>query len=335
MKILITGATGFVGSVLLPELARIESATLRVLCLPSEKVPAWLGSMGAEIVRGDVSDKAAVMAAVAGCDKVIHVAGLISYWKLDRDRLFAVNGDGPANVAEACVAHGVKRLVHVSSVGAIGFDGRGGLADEATPFNWPRSFYYMASKKAGEDAIRRAVAEQGLDAVIVNPASIMGPGDPVATSPHNQLYGNMYKSPFFFGTFTGGLAIVDVRDLCSLIVAALEKGRRGEGYLAVGANLRYAEVLKLIGKHAGKKVVAFPVPAPVLVAAGWIMELFSHLTKKRPLLTTAYGRLSGWPGYYSNRKSREELGVEYRGADETVRDGCRYYEATFLGKGAS
>jgi dihydroflavonol-4-reductase len=126
--------------------------------------------------EGDVADPSSVMAAVAGHSHVVHMAGLISYWKGDAEKLKAVNEDGARAVVEASLAAGIERLVHISSVGAIGFREDGTPAGESTPFNWPPDILYMASKRRGQDIVERAVRERGLRAVILNPASIMGPG---------------------------------------------------------------------------------------------------------------------------------------------------------------
>jgi dihydroflavonol-4-reductase len=340
MTIALTGATGFTGRVLVPLLGETyPEAAMRFLVLPGDPLregfEALLRERGVRgtLVEGSVTSAADVDRLVNGSTHVVHLAGLISYWRRDRARLQAVNVDGVRNVVQACVRADVKRLVHVSSVGAIGFHPDGTPADEATPFNWPGSFLYMTTKKAGQDIVEEAARAGRLDAVIVNPASIMGPGDPVLATPHNQLYASVYRGTMA-GCFAGGLAVVDVRDLAGIIAAALEKGVAGERYLAVGANLPYTEVIRAMGRYARRKVWPFVVPAPVLTAAGFLLECVSGLTGKRPLLTAAYGRLSGWATYYSNAKSIAAFGHAYRPFEKTVEDSCRWFEAAFLRQAA-
>lgn len=330
MKILVTGASGFVGRRLVSRLLDTRPQDkVAAFLLPTEPVPEpFVGKV--EILRGDLRDAEAVRAAVKGSELVFHIAGFISYWVLDAGIMEEVNVGGVKAVVDACLEFKVKRLVHVSSVGAIGFHKDGSEADEETPFNWPESFGYMTTKRDGQAVVRKAVEERGLDAVIVNPASVMGPGDPGPKTAHNRLYESMYSKSFFFGTFGGGLAVVDVRDLVETILAAMDKGRKGEAYLSVGANVPYSRVLELMARNAKKKFIPFVAPPFILVAAGYAAEFFSRLTRKRPLITAAYGKLSGWVAYYSSEKSRRELGISYRGLEETIADGCRYYEATFL-----
>ena len=327
MNILVTGASGFVGRRLLQRLLETRAADrICALLLPTDSLPYSLASK-IEIRHGDLRESESVRAAIQGQDLVFHVAGFISYWILDAGLMEAVNVGGVRTVVDACLEFGVRRLVHVSSVGAIGFNPDGRPADEGTPFNWPESFGYMTSKRDGQKVVMDAVKYRGLDAVVVNPASVMGPGDPTPTSAHNRLYASMYRGRSFFGTFGGGLAVVDVRDLVETILAAAERGRAGEAYLSVGANLPYTAVLALMARHSGRRFIPFVVPPLALTAAGWLAELLSRLTRRRPLVTAAYGRLSGWTAYYSSEKSRLELGIAYRAFEGTIADGCRYYEA--------
>jgi dihydroflavonol-4-reductase len=339
MTIALTGATGFAGRALVPLLAaRHPGASLRFLVLPGDPLrggfEALLRERGVSgsFVEGTVTSAADVDALVRGATHVVHLAGLISYWRRDRERLEAVNVEGVRNMVEACVRAGARRLVHVSSVGAIGFHADGTPADETTPFNWPDSFLYMTTKKAGQDIVEEAARAGRLDAVIVNPASIMGPGDPVLATPHNQLYASVYRGTMA-GCFAGGLAVVDVRDLAAIIAGAMEKGVTGERYLAVGANLPYTEVIRAMGRHAGRRVWPFIVPAPVLTAAGFLLECVSAVTGRRPLLTASYGKLSGWATYYSNEKSRAAFGHQFIPFEKTVEDSCRWFEQAFLAGG--
>jgi dihydroflavonol-4-reductase len=264
-----------------------------------------------------------VRAALEGHSHVVHLAGFISYWKGDEARLRHVNEDGARAVVEASLAAGIERLVHISSVGAIGFHEDGRPADETTPFNWPEDILYMVSKRRGQDIVERAVRERGLRAVILNPASIMGPGDRDPATPHNAIYRRI-SGRTQIGSFAGGLAVVDVRDLVGIILKALEgRGRDGECYLVVGANLSYRDVVRRIARACGRRAYPVPVPAPLLAAAGRLLE---RRSRRAPLLTAAYGRLSGWTAHYDNAKSRRELDHTYMDIDRTIADGWAYYQ---------
>jgi dihydroflavonol-4-reductase len=330
MNILITGAGGFVGRTLVRWLLENNPDDhLFALLLPTEEQPPEWETRVISI-RGDIRDREAVHAALAGKDLVIHLAAYISYWIVDLQLMQSVNTEAVAILVDECITAKIKRLVHISSVGAIGFRKDGTQTPETEPFNWPEDFGYMTTKRDGQKIVLQAVRERGLDAVIVNPASIMGPGDPSPHSAHNRLYSDMYRRPFFFGTFAGGLAVVDVRDLAAVIVAAAEKGKSGSCYLAVGANVPYKRVLEIMTESAHKPFIPFTVPPFLLTNVGRILEGFSRITKRRPLLTTAYGKLSGWTAYYSNAKSIKDLGVDYRPLETTIGDACDWYEKNML-----
>lgn len=331
MKILVTGATGFVGNVLLRQLQKFfPDCGLSAFVLPDDPFKRSLSRYeGIRIIEGDIVHGEAVLKAVQGHTHVVHLAGLISYWKRDREKLKKVNIEGTENIVNACFEHRVRKLVHISSVGACGFYKDGKPATAETAFNWPENFDYMVSKHEGQRIVENACKENGLEATILLPASIMGPGDPNPKTPHNQLYARIYKKRLF-GCFSGGLAVVDVRDLVEIITKALHIIDRGEKYLIVGANVEYSEVVSCIGKIAGRRVYPFPIPSFLLYLAGGSSELFSFLTKKRPLLTRSYGRLSGWRVFYSNEKSRKVFEHEYRPFEKTIEDSCRYFEKKFL-----
>jgi len=329
LKILVTGATGFVGSVLLPDLIQKYGAdSVAAFVLPADRIPECWAHHRIRIFYGDIADAGAVERAVEGRSHIVHLAGFISYRQKDAKRLMRINRDGVQCVVEACLRRGIQRLVHISSVGAIGFHRDGRPADEETPFNWPVNIYYMTSKHEGQKIVEEAFRRDGLPAVILNPGSIMGPGDHNFATPHNRLYRTIGRKRLF-GSFSGGLAVVDVRDLTALILKALEGGRSGEKYLAVGANLRYPEVIGLISRSCGRKAYPWPLPAPLVSAAGGLCEFASLFTKKRPLLTSAYGRLSGWPAYYSNEKSRREFSHSYIPVEKTIEDGWAYFTKAF------
>lgn len=330
-KILVTGATGFVGNVLLEELpGSSPQSRISVFVLPGDPFRKSLSRhRGLRIIEGNITHRQDVMDAVSGHTHVIHLAGLISYAKSDRRRLMEVNAAGVKNIVDACLNHHVRKLVHISTVGACGFLRDGTLTDEEEPFNWPPNFHYMVSKHEGQSIVEEAIQARGLKAVILNPASVMGPGDPNPQTPHNQLYSRIYGKKLF-ACFSGGLSVVDVRDLVQLIIKALNSDMDGRKYFVVGANAEYSRIVRLIGRQAKKRVHPFPVPSFFLVLAGGMLERIGQITKRKPVLTSAYGRLSGWKVYHSSEKSRKDFNHQYIPLEKTIEDGCRYFEEKFL-----
>jgi dihydroflavonol-4-reductase len=329
LRVLITGATGFLGRALLRSLSNLDKVTsVAVFALPGDAVPdEWLRS-GVVVHRGDIASRDDVRRAVQGQQVVLHAAGLVSYAQRDRGALMRVNRDGAANVAEACVEFGVRRLVHVSSVGAIGAAFDGTLGDEDASFNWPADFGYMSSKSSGQAEVLRRVTEQGLSAVVINPASIMGPGDDDPASAQNRLYGMVCSSPVL-PSFSGGLGVVDVRDVADMTVAAIANGVSGRCYLAVGANLSYRSVLLAIADALGLRRSVVGLPRWLLSVAGRAAEAASGLSGKPAPLTRSYAELSPWHCYYDNSRSCEDLRHSYRCFRQTVSEGSRYYSDRF------
>jgi len=325
VTILVTGAGGFVGSALVPLLVECYGrAEVRLFALPDESLPSEEPWSGLDVFRGDIRAPETLAGAVAGCELVVNLAGLVSHRRRDRERVFAVNSQGAVNVAQACIAGGVRRLVHLSSTGAIGFRRDGTPADESTPFNWPGTFCYMAAKRAGQDAVMRLAAEHGLELTVLNPAAIMGPGDRVSTSAHNRLYA-LVLANHVLPTFTGGLAVVDVRDVAEMVVRALKSEPLSGPCLLVGANLSYGDVLTAIAAEFGKRVRLVPVPPALATIFGLLLET---LPTTHPM-STAHGLMSGWRCTYDAGLSARVFGHTYRSFEQTVADGCHYFLGIF------
>ncbi|HOV46978.1 MAG TPA: NAD-dependent epimerase/dehydratase family protein [Exilispira sp.] len=328
MKIFITGATGFLGQTILSHLDEkglMKKNQITALVLPNDRYEKdILKYAEIHILHGNVSDRDFLIEALKDQDIVIHTAGLISYWKKDYDKLVKVNIEGTKNIVEACLTNKIRRLVHISSVGTVGFYKDGTYADEQTKFNWPENFYYMTTKRDGEKYVMDAINNKGLNAIILNPASIMGPMDPNPDTPHNQVYKMVLTGTAFF-SFSGGLAIVDVRDLADIAIKAAFTEDRGK-YLIIGHNISYVTVLKTCGKYLNKKVLAIPVPPVFLFLGGHLLEFISNFTNKRPLITASYGRLSGFKAYYSNKKSIDTFSHKYIDFEKTIEDACNYYK---------
>jgi nucleoside-diphosphate-sugar epimerase len=331
MKILVTGATGFVGNVLLKRLPEIfPDAQVSAFVFPEDPLKPSLSRIeGLRVFEGDITIRKDVLNAVKGHTHVIHLAGLISYCRWDKKVLMDVNATGVKNVVDACRENSILKLILISSVGACGFYKDGKLANEETLFNWPQYFHYMVSKHEGQKTAEQACQMGGVPTVILLPASIMGPGDPNPATPHNQLYERIYKKGLF-GCFSGGVAVVDVRDLVEIILKALESHIQCDKYLVVGANVKYSDVVKAIAEHAKKKAYLFPMPAFLLSIVGGFLEFVGTITRRKPLLTYSYGRLSGWTVFYANEKSRLEFEHEYRPFEETIADSCQFFEENFL-----
>jgi dihydroflavonol-4-reductase len=305
VKVLVTGATGFLGGHLLPLLLE-RGDEVRVL-VRKEADQKRLSANGIEVVRGDICDDDAMRRAAAGRELVFHAAGLVAHEKRDVPRLQRSNIDGVRTVLGA-VESGA-RLVHVASLSTIGpARSPDRPAHEEQPYPEEAAVLpYVASKRAGERLVMDAVA-RGLDAVVANPGFLLGPGDVhrVSTWPvHRYLQGTLRIHT------SGGLSVADARDVAAGLVALADRGKTGERYIltASDGNLAWPAFFRRIGELTGirRRMIGLP---PTLARAG------SHVL--RWPVKPGEIRLATFWWFASPGKAERELDYGSRPADETI-----------------
>ena len=308
-KTLVTGATGFIGSHLARALAR-RGDELRLL-VRRDADEALLGGVPFERITGDVTDRRAVRRAVEGTERVFHVAGMTSMRAADADRVFEVNQGGSRVVAEESLAAGVERLVHTSSVAAIGPASPGGRADERQPFTAGQlGIAYVNSKHEAEGEVL-AVGARGLDAVIVNPTFVLGPEDRGGGSMGLISRFLQRRIPAYVD---GGLNIVDVRDIADGHLLADAKGKSGERYILGGRNFTLQRLFADLSRICGVPAPPLKVPAGVAVGGAMISERLGL-----PLgLAVDETRSAGLWWTYSSAKAKRDLGFSPRPHEETL-----------------
>lgn len=320
MKILVTGATGFVGSHVARKLLR-EGHVVRILRRQNSPLKLMEG-LTVETAIGDVTDRRSVFEATQGCEAIFHVAGHVSFWRGNNEIQRRVNVEGTRNVVEACLAQKVRRLVHTSSIAAIGFAPDGKLATEEIAYNWwPYRVNYCNTKYLAEEEVQAGI-KRGLDAVIVNPAMIFGPGDLNLNAGAMVFQVARGKVPYYP---RGGGCVCDVEDVAEGHLQVLHKGRSGERYILGGENYSWRDLSTLIAEVVGAPPPKVPLPTPLykLIATG--SGLLSLVTKREPTLTPELARLSTIPCYYSSEKAIRELGYTTRPFRETVRETYEWY----------
>jgi dihydroflavonol-4-reductase len=244
---------------------------------------------------------------------VFHVAGMTSMRARDAERVFEVNAGGTRIVAEEALAAGIERFVHTSSVAAIGPAPRGGRADESQQFTAGRlGIAYVNSKHEAETEVLRAAA-QGLDAVIVNPTYVLGPGGRGSGSMGLVRRFLERRIPVYVD---GGLNVVDVRDVADGHLLAEAKGKTGERYIVGGRNFSLQRLFSDLARISG-------VPAPAVrlnpeVAAGGAM-LAERLGLPLSLAVDETRSAAQW-WTYSSAKAKRELGFTARPHEETLED---------------
>ncbi|MSP24428.1 MAG: NAD-dependent epimerase/dehydratase family protein [Myxococcales bacterium] len=319
MTVLVTGASGHIGNNLVRALmARGE----RPRVLVHDEIRALAG-LDVERVQGDVLDPASLDVACAGIDVVYHLAALISLDARDDERVLLLNEHGPKNVAAACLRAKVRRLVHFSSIHALSSEPRGEMVTEERGLT--QSSYctaYDRSKALGEAQIAAAV-KRGLDAVIVNPTGVVGPGDFMPSAMGEMLL--QLSRGELPGLVAGSFDWVDVRDVVSSAIAAAERGQSGERYILGGAHATIPEVARLAGEIGG-----FPIPK--MISPIWLAKLaapfatgWARLRNRRPLFTKASLNAVSEHRSVSHEKATRVLGHHPRPLRESLTDALQEF----------
>lgn len=303
MNVLVTGGTGFVGSQLTAALVR-RGDRVRVLHRASSDLIALNEIPDIEHVIGDILDGEAVGRAVQGCDLVFHVAALSSYWRAQRDAIYRVNVEGTRQVLEACLAARVPRVVFTSSVAAIGMRPDGRPADETTDFDRVSARLAYADSKHRAEAVVGRLVKLGLDAVIVNPAAVFGPGD------HHLISGSMiveFARRGLPAVPPGGLCVVDVDAVVQGHLAAAERGRTGERYILGGENLSFRQIAATICAVVGRPPSRWTIPGWVIPPAAFALDLFNRIKPGPPTVSGDQARLSTHQVFFDSGKAVREL----------------------------
>ena len=321
---LVTGATGFVGSAVARALVA-HGHDVRVLTRPRSD-RRNLAGLVAEEIEGDLTDAASLRRAVQGCRYVFHVAADYRIWVPDPDAMLAANVAGTVDLMRAAQAAGVERVVYCSSVAALGLRKDGVPADEATPVTEDAVVgIYKKSKYRAEQAVLAMVRDEGLHAVIVNPAAPVGPRD-VKPTPTGRMIADAAagRLPAYVDT---GLNLVHVDDVAEGHVLALERGRIGERYILGNENLTLAQVFALVAEVAGRRPPRLKLNREMLWPLALGCEAAARLTGITPLVTRDHLRMARKTMFFSSDKARAELGFSPRPARQAVADAVAWFRA--------
>ncbi len=322
MKVLITGATGFLGSHILRQLLAAGYAA-RVLYRSEQKLRA-LADLRFEAVQGDLDDIDALERACAGCELLFHVAAKADYWKDDdRAALWRINVAGTRNLLAAAQAAAVRRVIFTSSASAIGIRPGRALADETDTFNLPPERFYYAYTKYEAEAVVAEFVAQGLDVVTLNPTVIIGPGDLNAISGSFIL--EMARYQWLTPMSSGGLAVIDVRDVARAHLAAIARGQRGERYILNTANLSYREWFRLLAAACAVRPPLFSMPDWLLEPTARFIEGLRALGLQTPM-DANQTRLGGAHVYFDSGKARRALGPPQVDIETSLRDTYVWYQ---------
>ena len=323
MKILVTGGSGYIGSAVVRELLE-GGSELRVLVTKTDDL-SNLGGLEVELVYGDITDFHSVMSALDGCDRVFHLAAVYAIWLPDPKTMSWVNVNGTRNVLEACLRRGIEKVVHTSSVAALGAHGKEHPADESARFNLAhtRDGYYLSKYRAEQVALD--YFRRGLPVVIVNPTNPCGPRDIVPT-PNGQLIINVIRGKLP-GYVDGGINVSDIEDTARGHVLAMEKGRAGEKYVLGNTNLSVKEYFDLIAELGGGKSPSIRIPKSVAVFSGYLYELLAMLTRRPPVTTAAWVRVGSQYSFWDSSKAVRELVMPQTPIRDSIESAIDWFRA--------
>lgn len=314
MSVLVTGAAGFVGAHVVQGLLR-QGLQPRALVRPG-RLRAHLELPGVELVEGDLADERSLTAACRGARGLVHCAAHTKVWPR-QDRLQRrINVEGTAALYRAAHKARVERIVHVSTVAAVGATRDGALLDEQAVWNLHAlGSGYAITKRAGEERAL-AAAWAGMPVVVVNPAFILGPRLDAAPPP--RLFAQVASGKLRLVP-DGGISVTDVEDVTHGILAALERGTPGERYILAGHNLSWAQIYAAMAEVSGARAPKLRLRPSVARAVALGAGLLDALGLARPPLVPEVWRRVGWYGWYDSGKARRELGYEVRPLQEILR----------------
>jgi dihydroflavonol-4-reductase len=320
--ILVTGASGFVGSAVVRHLIK-AGHQVRALVRPTSS-RTNLAELRVEIVEGDLRDVESLIRAMAGIRYVFHVAADYRLWARNPQEIVRTNVEGTRNLMTAARRAGVERIVYTSSVATLKARPDGKASDETFPLEAQSAVgAYKYSKVVAERLVESMVAEQKLPAIIVNPSTPIGPGD-VRPTPTGRIIVEAAagRMPAYVDT---GLNLVHVDDVAAGHLAALQNGRIGERYILGGQDVLLGDMLREIARQAGRAPPRLRLPRQLIFPIAYGAEAVAHFTGREPFVTTTGLRLAKDRMFFTSAKADREIGYRARPYSEAIADAISWF----------
>lgn len=320
--ILVTGASGFVGSAVARRLLA-AGHQVRVLVRASSS-RTNLGDPRLDIVEGDLRDAASIARAMSGISDVFHVAADYRLWARNPGAIVRTNVEGTRAVMHAALAAGVARIVYTSSVATLSSLADRASSDETHPLPVDKAVgAYKYSKLLAERLVESMVVEHKLPAVIVNPSTPIGPGDARPT-PTGRIVieAASGRMPAYVDT---GLNLVHVDDVAAGHIAAWQKGRIGERYILGGQDVLLGDMLREIARQVGRAPPKLRLPRRLIFPIAYAAEAAAHFTGREPFVTVTGLRLAKDHMFFSSAKAERELNYSARPYREAVADAIAWF----------
>jgi dihydroflavonol-4-reductase len=322
--VLVTGATGFVGSAVARALLA-EGRPVRVLARPASSRRNLQG-LDVQVAEGDLGDPASLSRALTGVRHLFHVAADYRLWAKDPEEIVRNNLTGTRAIMSAALAAGVERVVYTSSVATLGFHADGRPSTENMPLKPEDAIgAYKRSKAVAERLVETMVRDEGLPAVIVNPSTPIGPRD-IKPTPTGRIIVEAAtgKIPAFVDT---GLNLVHVDDVATGHLLALKHGRIGERYILGGEDVSLRQMLSDIAAMVGRKAPTVNLPRAPLYPLAVVMEVMGGITGKEPMLTRDALKMASHRMFFSSEKAKAELGYSARPYRQGLEDALAWFRA--------
>jgi nucleoside-diphosphate-sugar epimerase len=321
--ILVTGATGHIGNVLVRKLLRHGEA-VRALLLRGESA-APLGGLPVEIVESDVLDLSSLFEVFRGIRGVFHLAGLISILPGRNPRLRSVNLEGTRNVLQAAMRAGVQKLVYTSSIHALRRIEQG-VIDESVPYDPGNPYGEYDQSKAQATLDVQNAAMEGLDAVIACPTGVIGPYDFLGSMMGHVIHGAAKRKATFY--VDGAYDFVDVRDVASGLMASFEHGKRGESYILSGHRISVRYLLETVREITGGRFFQMRVPFDLARLAARFTPFYYELLHVTPRFTPYSLDVLRSNANISHAKATRELGYRARPIYQSIADTVHWFLGT-------
>jgi dihydroflavonol-4-reductase len=324
MRVLVTGATGFVGS----HVARLlveRGDTVRALVRRTSRVDN-LASLNVEPVQGDLQDPASLADAVKGCERIYHVAADYRLWSRNPKDLYRTNVEGTLNLLRAAKLEGVERFIYTSTVGALGIP-PGGIGCEKTPVTMDDMVgHYKKSKFLAEEKAREFAQAESVPLVIVNPSTPVGEND-IKPTPTGKIIVDFLnrKMPAFIQT---GLNLIDVRDVAAGHLLAADKGTIGERYILGHRNVTLKEILQILSGITGLKAPSVQMPFAVAYGAAQLdTMIFGTIFRREPHIPLEGVKMARKHMYFDSSLAVRNLGLPQSPIEDALARAVEWFRA--------
>lgn len=322
MKVLVTGANGFLGCHIVKKLLE-SNYEVRAFILSGTSIECF-NEYPIEIYEGNLLKTEDIKQAIESCDYLIHTAAITDVFPSRNQLSWKINYDVVKNIVDIVKESNIKRYVHVGTANSFGFGSLSNPGTETYAFTGDKyKLDYIDSKKAAQDLLLNEAKENKLPVLIINPTFMIGEND-TKPGPGELIIPVIEgKNPFYS---SGGRCFATVKDVSVACVNALNKGMIGECYITGGRNLCYKDFFTMISNISKVKAPKIKAPKFITLIVGAVSEFFGKIFKRKPLITRAIARISSHGHYYSSAKAINTLDYPQTDLEVALKEAINWYK---------